>query len=69
MDFSLNENQRMIVEMVRDFGEKHIRPKMMEWDESKEFPREVFTKLGELGLMGVLVPKEYEVVVLAILNM
>ena len=69
MDFSLNENQRMIVEMVRDFGEKHIRPKMMEWDESQEFPREVFTKLGELGLMGVLVPKEYEVVVLAILNM
>jgi alkylation response protein AidB-like acyl-CoA dehydrogenase len=59
MDFSLNENQRMIVEMVRDFGEKHIRPKMMEWDESQEFPREVFTKLGELGLMGVLVPQEY----------
>jgi alkylation response protein AidB-like acyl-CoA dehydrogenase len=59
MDFSLNENQRMILEMVRDFGEKHIRPKMMEWDESQEFPREVFTKLGELGLMGVLVPQEY----------
>ncbi|MEX1189189.1 MAG: acyl-CoA dehydrogenase family protein [Bacteroidia bacterium] len=59
MDFSLNENQKMIVEMVRDFGEKHIRPKMMEWDESQEFPREVFTKLGELGLMGVLVPQEY----------
>jgi alkylation response protein AidB-like acyl-CoA dehydrogenase len=59
MDFTLNENQQMISQMVRDFGEKHIRPKMMEWDESQEFPVEVFKKLGELGLMGVLVPQEY----------
>ena len=59
MEFSENENQRMIREMIRDFGDKHIRPKMMEWDESQHFPREVFTKLGELGLMGVLVPQEY----------
>jgi alkylation response protein AidB-like acyl-CoA dehydrogenase len=59
MEFSENENQRMIREMIRDFGDKHIRPKMMEWDESQYFPREVFTKLGELGLMGVLVPQQY----------
>src|SRR5690606_1425098 len=59
MNFELNENQIMIAGMVRDFGEKHIRPKMMEWDESQEFPVEVFKKLGELGLMGVLVPAEY----------
>jgi alkylation response protein AidB-like acyl-CoA dehydrogenase len=59
MEFSENENQRMIREMIRDFGDKHICPKMMEWDESQYFPREVFTKLGELGLMGVLVPEEY----------
>lgn len=59
MDFSLNENQKMIKEMVRDFGDKAIRPKMMEWDESQEFPKEVFKQLGELGLMGVLVPQEY----------
>jgi alkylation response protein AidB-like acyl-CoA dehydrogenase len=59
MDFTLNENQGMIANMVRDFGAKHIRPKMMEWDESQEFPVEVFKKLGELGLMGVLVPQEY----------
>ena len=48
----------MIAQMVRDFGVKNIRPKMMEWDESQEFPVEVFKKLGELGLMGVLVPQE-----------
>ena len=59
MDFTANENQEMISKMVRDFGDKHIRPKMMEWDESQEFPIEVFKKLGDLGLMGVLVPQEY----------
>jgi alkylation response protein AidB-like acyl-CoA dehydrogenase len=59
MEFSMNENQRMIADMVKDFGEKNIKPYMMDWDESQYFPREVFKKLGELGLMGVLVPQEY----------
>lgn len=59
MDFSINENQQMIAGMIKKFGTDHIRPKMMEWDESQEFPLEVFKKLGELGLMGVLVPQEY----------
>lgn len=59
MNFSINENQDMIVQMVRDFTEKEIRPKMMEWDESQEFPVPLFKKLGELGLMGVLVPESY----------
>ena len=59
MDFTMNENQQMIAQTVRDFAEKNIKPKMMEWDESQEFPIEVFKKLGELGLMGVLVPTEY----------
>lgn len=45
--------------MVRDFAEKHIRPHVMEWDEAQHFPVEVFKKLGELGLMGVLVPETY----------
>src|SRR5258708_2566910 len=59
MDFSINENQRMIADMIKKFSDDHIRPKMMEWDESQVFPVEVFKKLGELGLMGVLVPQEY----------
>lgn len=59
MDFSINENQRLIADMIKKFGEDHIRPKMMEWDESQEFPVEVFKKLGELGLMGVVVPTKY----------
>lgn len=59
MSFQLSENQHMIADMIRKFGKEHIYPKMMEWDESQEFPIEVFKKLGELGLMGVLVPTEY----------
>ena len=59
MNFEKTENQQMIAEMVRNFGDKHIRPKMMEWDESQEFPIEVFKEMGKLGLMGVLVPEEY----------
>lgn len=59
MNFQKTENQQMIAEMVRNFGDKHIRPKMMEWDESQEFPIEVFKEMGKLGLMGVLVPEEY----------
>ena len=59
VNFEESENQRMIAQMIRDFGAKEIRPKMMEWDESQEFPIEVFKKMGKLGIMGVLVPEEY----------
>ncbi len=59
MNFGYNENQVMIADMIRKFGDEHIRPKLMEWDESQTFPVDVFKKLGELGLMGVLVPTEY----------
>lgn len=59
MNFEMNENQKMIAQMVRDFAEKEIRPNFMEWDESQEFPVHVFKKLGELGLMGVFIPEEY----------
>ncbi len=59
MEFQENENQKLIAQTVRDFADKHIRPKMMEWDESQVFPVEVFKKMGELGLMGVLIPTQY----------
>jgi alkylation response protein AidB-like acyl-CoA dehydrogenase len=59
MDFSMNENQQMIAEMVRKFADEKIRPRIMEWDESQEFPVEIMKQLGELGLLGVLVPQEY----------
>lgn len=59
IDLQPGENQLMISQMIRDFGVREMRPKMMEWDESQEFPIALFHKLGELGLMGVLVPEEY----------
>lgn len=59
MDFNQTETQIQITEMIRDFANKHIRPNLMEWDESQTFPVELFRKMGELGLMGVLVPTEY----------
>jgi alkylation response protein AidB-like acyl-CoA dehydrogenase len=59
MNFDKNENQKMIAQMVRDFTEKEIKPYFMDWDESQEFPVQVFKKLGELGLMGVFVPETY----------
>ncbi len=59
VSFENTESQQMIAQMVRDFGAREIKPHMMDWDESQEFPVEVFKKLGELGLMGVLVPTEY----------
>lgn len=60
MNFTLSENQEMIAGMVRDFAAQHIRPNMMEWDESQEFPVALFKELGKLGLMGVLVPTSYQ---------
>jgi alkylation response protein AidB-like acyl-CoA dehydrogenase len=59
MEFNESENQQMIAKMVQDFAEKEIKPNLMKWDESQEFPVDLFKKLGELGLMGVLVPQEY----------
>jgi len=59
MDFSYSENQKMIADMVQQFGKQNITPFVREWDDNQTFPVEVFKKLGELGLMGVLVPAEY----------
>ncbi len=59
IDFTESENQKMIADMIRDFGKREMVPNRMEWDESQHFPLDLFKKLGELGLMGVLVPTEY----------
>jgi len=55
----LEENRKMISDMVRDFAKVHIAPHIREWDESQHFPKEVFHGMGELGLMGVMVPQAY----------
>ncbi|MCB0845687.1 MAG: acyl-CoA dehydrogenase family protein, partial [Bacteroidetes bacterium] len=59
LNFQLNENQQLITDMIRRYGEEKIRPVVMKYDESQEFPIEIFKELGQMGLMGVLVPEEY----------
>jgi alkylation response protein AidB-like acyl-CoA dehydrogenase len=59
MTFDESENQKMIAQMIRDFAAREIVPNMMIWDESQEFPVQLFHDMGALGLLGVLVPEEY----------
>jgi hypothetical protein len=58
LDFQLSEEQNLLRKTVREFAENEIGPHSREWDEAQAFPREVFTQLGELGLMGVCWPDE-----------
>jgi alkylation response protein AidB-like acyl-CoA dehydrogenase len=59
MQFELTEDQQAIRDMVRDFARKEIAPHAATWDEDQHFPREVFEKLGELGLLGIVIPEEH----------
>lgn len=59
MNFEVTESQRMVQELARNFAEKEMKPHVMEYDESQEFPLEIFKKMGELGLLGIVVPEEY----------
>jgi alkylation response protein AidB-like acyl-CoA dehydrogenase len=59
MDFDLSEEQLLLRKTVRDFAEAEIAPHSREWDERQEFPRELFGRLGALGLTGVCWPEEY----------
>lgn len=59
MNFQETENVSMIRQTVRDFAERRIRPSMMDWDEEQIFPVDTFKEMGELGLLGMLVPEDY----------
>jgi len=59
VDFQLSDEQQAIRDMERDFARKEIAPKAAQWDEDQHFPRDLFSKLGELGLLGVVVPDEF----------
>ncbi len=59
MSFKLTEEQLMIQSMVRDLARSEFAPQAMERDKTKEFPAENLKKLGELGLMGMMIPPEY----------
>ena len=59
MNFETSEITLQVAQTARDFAQQHIKPNVMEWDESQTFPIDVFKQMGQLGLMGVLVPEEY----------
>jgi alkylation response protein AidB-like acyl-CoA dehydrogenase len=59
MNFEPTENELMIKASCKEFAERHIRPHVMEWDESQHFPMELFREMGKQGLLGILVPQEY----------
>jgi butyryl-CoA dehydrogenase len=59
MDFELTQDQHEIQALTRDFARAEIDPHAAAWDRNHEFPRELFGKLAELGLMGTCVPDEY----------
>jgi len=59
MEFQQQEVTQQVAKTARAFAQQYIRPFVMQWDESQEFPLQVFKEMGKLGLMGVLVPEEY----------
>jgi len=59
VNFDLDEEQSEIRDMVRRFTEREITPHAEEWDETQHFPREVYSEMAKLGLMGMTTPEEY----------
>ena len=59
MNFSIDELTQQVAHSARNFADQHIRPHIMEWDETQEFPKHIFQELGKLGMMGVVVPEQY----------
>jgi alkylation response protein AidB-like acyl-CoA dehydrogenase len=59
MNFQQSELTQQVAHTARDFANQYIKPHLMEWDESQEFPLHIFKAMGKLGLMGVFVPEQY----------
>ncbi len=59
MDFTLNEEHRMVQKLVRDFAEKEVAPLVKEYDRKREYPMELLPRMAELGLLGVCIPAKY----------
>src|SRR5215203_4879656 len=59
MNFEISELTQQVAHTARDFAVQQIKPHVMEWDESQEFPVHIFKQMGELGIMGAFVPEQY----------
>ena len=58
MDFGFTGEQEQLRRAVREFMEGEVRPHVLEWDETQQFPVDVFRKLGEIGVLGAVFPEE-----------
>lgn len=58
-DFTLSEEQLAIRDVARSIAETEIKPVVMKFDQSEEFPAEIFKKLGEAGFLGIMIGEEY----------
>ena len=59
LNFHPTENMLMVQQLAREFAEKELRPVVMKYDESQDFPFAIAAKLGELGFLGATFPEEY----------
>jgi len=59
MNFDLTEEQRRVRDAVREFAQIEIAPGVAQREKNEEFPREILRKLGEMGILGMMVPEEY----------
>ncbi len=59
MQLELNEQQKMIQKMVREFAEKEIAPVAADLDKKAEYPTKILQKMAKLGLLGIIIPTEY----------
>jgi alkylation response protein AidB-like acyl-CoA dehydrogenase len=59
VDFQLTDDQREIQALARELAREEIEPHAADWDREHAFPRELYGKLAELGLMGVCIPEDY----------
>jgi alkylation response protein AidB-like acyl-CoA dehydrogenase len=59
MDFKISDNQKLIAQTIENFAKNELIPNMMDWDERQYFPVETFKKIGDLGMLGALVPDKY----------
>jgi len=59
MDFLLTDEQKMLKEAIKKFAQKEIQPLVKESDQKGEWPEELTLKLGEMGLLGIIIPPEY----------
>ncbi len=60
MGFTLTSEQAQIIDLARDFAAEHIAPFAAEWDRTREFPKDLIRKMGELGFFGMLIPEAYD---------